>query len=82
MICVYEFKKWAFLFLVVLGLTECSKSTDAVDFEPEPLTTYMPKDADTAVITVTDRDGVCLYQYEGFMDIHKAADGKTYITVK
>lgn len=74
-------KEWALLFLVVLSLTSCSKTTEVTDFEPEPLTIYTPEDADTAVITVTDQNGVCLYQYEGSMDIHRAADGKAYITV-
>lgn len=74
-------KEWALLFLVVLSLTSCSKSTEVTDFEPEPLTIYTPEDADTAVITVTDQDGICLCQYEGSMDIRRAADGKAYITV-
>lgn len=74
-------KEWALLFLVVLSLTSCSKSTEVTDFEPEPLTIYTPEDADTAIITVTDQNGVCLYQYEGSMDIRRAADRKAYITV-
>lgn len=74
-------KEWALLFLVVLSLTSCSKSTEVTDFEPEPLTIYTPEDADTAIITVTDQNGVCLYQYEGAMDIRRVADGKAYITV-
>lgn len=74
-------KEWALLFLVVLSLTSCSKSTEVTDFEPEPLTIYTPEEADTAIITVTDQNGVCLYQYEGSMDIRTAAEGKAYITV-
>lgn len=74
-------KEWVLLFLVVLSLTSCSKSTEVTDFEPEPLTIYTPEDADTAIITVTDQNDVCLYQYEGSMDIRRAADGKAYITV-
>lgn len=76
-----KLKECALLFLIVLSLTGCSKSTDAGDFEPEPLTIYTPEEADTAVITVTDQNGVCLYQYEGSVDIRRAADGKAYITV-
>ena len=75
-------KEWALLFLVVLSLTACSKLTKTTDFEPEPLTIYTPEESDTAVITVTDQDGVCLYQYEGSVDIRRATDGKAYITVK
>lgn len=74
-------KEWVLLFLVVLSLTSCSKSTEVTDFEPEPLTIYTPEDADTAIITVADQNGVCLYQYEGSMDIRRVADGKAYITV-
>ena len=74
-------KEWALLFLVVLSLTSSSKSTEVTDFEPEPLTIYTPEDADTAIITVTDQNDVCLYQYEGSVDICRASDGKTYITV-
>ena len=74
-------KEWALLFLVVLSLTSCSKSTKTTDFEPEPLTIYTLEDTDAAIITVTDQNGVCLYQYEGSVDIRRAADGKAYITV-
>ena len=74
-------KKWALLFLVVLSLTACSKTTKTTDFEPEPLTIYTPEETDIAVITVTDQNGVCLYQYEGSVDIRRATDGKAYITV-
>lgn len=34
-------KEWALLFLVVLSLTSCSKSTEVTDFEPNPLTIYL-----------------------------------------
>lgn len=72
--------KGALVCLLAYSLTGCTEETKDT-FEPEPLTIYTPEEADTAVITVTDQDGVCLYQYEGSVDIRRADDGKTYITV-
>lgn len=72
--------KGALVCLLACSLTGCTEETE-VTFEPEPLIIYTPEDADTAVITVTDQDGNCLCQYEGSMDIRRAADGKAYITV-
>lgn len=72
--------KGALVCLLACSLTGCTKETE-VTFEPEPLTIYTSEDADTAIITVTDQNDVCLYQYEGSVDICRASDGKTYITV-
>ena len=72
--------KGALVCLLSCSLTGCTEETKDT-FEPEPLTIYTPEDADTAINTVTDQDGVCLYQYEGSVGIHRASDGKTYITV-
>lgn len=72
--------KGALVCLLACSLTGCTEETKDT-FKPEPLTIYTPEESDTAVITVTDQDGVCLYQYEGSVDIRRAAEGKTYITV-
>lgn len=63
----------------VIGWTVAEPSTEQTTApDPEPLVINTVRDQEDMLLTVIRDNGETVFQYEGDLELWKAADGKTY----